>query len=98
MAKPRAGRKLVQFEATEELIARADAAAERELLKANGAPNRERRIASRAEAGRATTWGCRCQSAPFALRSVNRKNWVDVNSKKRPGMGSRASLPFYMIR
>jgi hypothetical protein len=32
MAKLRGGRKLVQFEATEELVARADAAAERELL------------------------------------------------------------------
>ena len=42
--------------------------------------------------------GCRYQSAPFALSSVNRKKWVGVDSKKRPGMGSRASLPFYMIR
>jgi hypothetical protein len=32
MARPVEGRKLVQFEATEELVARADAAAERELL------------------------------------------------------------------
>jgi hypothetical protein len=32
MAKPRSGRKLVQFEATEELIARIDAKAECELL------------------------------------------------------------------
>ena len=32
MAKPRSGRRLVQFEATEELVARADAAARREML------------------------------------------------------------------
>jgi hypothetical protein len=32
MAKPGSGRRLVQFEATEELVARADAAAGREML------------------------------------------------------------------